>query len=186
MPGSSTVAVSAAPRSRPIRERVSLGLGAAILVERPSVVRTVLGSCVAVILHVPRLGISALCHAQLPELHSDGRCRGSCPVPCRIEAPATNNLRYVTCCIRHMLTELHCRRVSNQELVATVVGGANVLESLSPRWSMASRNVETALATLERLRIPVAFSDTGGTRGRVIQHLSDLNRTHVKYHGAER
>lgn len=85
-----------------------------------------------------------------------------------------------------MVRELHRLRVTNKEMVATLVGGANVLENLEPRWSVASRNVEIAKSMLERYRISLAYADTGGTRGRVIEHYSDVNLTRVRYHGSAR
>jgi chemotaxis protein CheD len=171
--------------ARPVdagRERLSLGLGAAVVVDRPTVVRTVLGSCVAVIFHVPRLGLSALCHAQMPE--RDGRlcCRSSCPKPCGSSSADSNDLRYVTCCIRYMLAELQRRWVDKAEIVCTLVGGANVIRNIDPRWSVGERNVNTALQLLQCERIKIHYRDTGGTRGRVIEHLSDVNRTKVRYH----
>jgi chemotaxis protein CheD len=167
------------------RKRLSLGLGAVVIVETPTVVRTVLGSCVAVILHVPRLQLSALCHAQMPERQAGVCCGESCPHPCSTDIdPDSNELRYVSCCIRYMLDELHRRHVGNSEIVCTLVGGANVLRNLDARWSVASRNVDMATDILERERIRIAYADTGGTQGRVIQHTCDLNRTEVRYHGA--
>jgi chemotaxis receptor (MCP) glutamine deamidase CheD len=85
-----------------------------------------------------------------------------------------------------MLRVLQRRDVANKEIVATLVGGANVLENLSPQWSVASRNVAVATEMLARSRIRLAYQDTGGTRGRVIEHLSDVNRTRVRYHGSSR
>jgi chemotaxis protein CheD len=165
------------------RTRISLGLGAAVVVDTPSSVRTVLGSCVAIILHVPRLGVSALCHAQMPEREAGVCCSDACPRPCEgVGSADSNDLRYVACSIRYMLGELRRRQARNSEIVCTLVGGANVLRNVDPRWSVANRNVDTARAILEKEGIRVAYSDTGGTRGRVIEHISDLNRTQVKYH----
>ena len=170
--------------ARKARERVSLGLGCVVVAEAPSIVRTVLGSCVAVILHVPRLRVSSLCHAQMPERTSVEKCSESCPHPCYTELPGSNEFKYVTCCVRYMLHELDKLRVVKHEIVSTVIGGANVLRNIDPRWSVASRNVTTALAMLEKERIRISFSDVGGTKGRVIEHYSDLNRTKVRYHDA--
>ena len=159
------------------RERVSLGLGAVVIVDRPSIVRTVLGSCVAVILHVPRLQVSAVCHAQLPG-SEDGSCShdaGACSDP--------SNLKYVTCCIGYMLTDLRRRGVANLEIVCTLIGGANVIQDIDPRWSVGDLNVARAVDLLEGEGIKVACSDTGGTRARVVEHMNDRNRTKVRYHG---
>jgi chemotaxis protein CheD len=179
---SSKQTISLAASAPMARERVSLGLGCVVLAETPSIVRTVLGSCVAVILHVPRLRISTLCHAQMPEKHRDGRCFEFCPKPCYVELPGSNEMRYVTCCMRYMLRELGRLHVAKKEIVSTVVGGANVLRNIDPQWSVAGRNVTAAMAMLEKEKIRVAYSDVGGTKGRVIEHFSDLNRTKVRYH----
>ena len=82
-----------------------------------------------------------------------------------------------------MLGELHRRGATNEEMVCTLVGGANVLRSIDPRWSVAERNVAMADDILQREGIGVPYRDTGGKRGRVIEHISELNLTKVRYHG---
>ena len=164
------------------RKRVSLGMGDAVIVDRPSVIRTILGSCVAVILHVPRLRVSAVCHAQMPEREAGLCCRDTCPQPCGGEPSNSTDLRYVTCSIRYMLNSLHRLHVIKAEIICTLIGGANVLRNIDPRWAVGERNVEMALSTLKNEGIGVAYSDTGGTKGRVIEHMSDSNRTKVRYH----
>jgi len=42
--------------------------------------------------------------------------------------------------------------------------------------------VEMAVSVLKSESIRVAYSDTGGVKGRVIEHTSDMNRTKVRYH----
>jgi chemotaxis protein CheD len=167
---------------RPERKWIALGLGCVVITEVPSQVRTVLGSCVAVIFHVPRLQISALCHAQLPEKLTEHPCYESCPIPCYKESPDSDAFKYVTCSIRYMLDELHRRGVCRGEIVTTLVGGANVVRSIDRSWSVADRNVAVARTMLENEGMVVAYADVGGIRGRVIEHLSDVNGTEVKYH----
>lgn len=171
-----------APPAEAQRRRLSLGLGAAVVVESPTVVRTVLGSCVAVIFHVPRLRLSALCHAQMPERDPDACHLPICPKPCPLGVSSADDLRYVTCCVRYMLKELQKRWVDRREIVCTLVGGANVIRNIDARWSVADRNVRSALRMLRREGIKVSYRDTGGTRGRVIEHTCDLNRTQIRYH----
>lgn len=164
------------------RPRVSLGLGAVIVSDTPTVVRTVLGSCVAVIFHVPRLRLSTVCHAQMPAREANLCCRASCPRPCRSSTADVSDLRYVTCCIGYMVAELQRRWVDKSEIVCTLIGGGNVIRNIDPRWSVGERNVETAIQCLEREGIEIHYRDTGGVRGRVIEHMSDTNRTKVRYH----
>jgi chemotaxis receptor (MCP) glutamine deamidase CheD len=81
-----------------------------------------------------------------------------------------------------MLTDLHRRQVSHAEIVCTVVGGANVMRQIERRWSVGERNVATATDLLAGEGIRVAHADTGGTRGRTVVHICDLNITNVQYH----
>ena len=164
------------------RERGSLGLGAVGIVDTPSIVRTILGACVAGILHVPRLRVSAVCHAQMPEREAGLCCSDACPQPCGGKQSDSTDLRFVTCSIRYMLNDLHRRHVIKAEIICTLVGGANVIKNIDPRWSVGDRNVEMAVSVLKSEGIRVAYSDTGGVKGRVIEHTSDMNRTKVRYH----
>jgi chemotaxis protein CheD len=162
-----------------------LGQGEVFLAKKPAAVKTVLGSCVAVIFHIPRLKISSLCHALLPEPHGDGRCRETCPRRCSRLQSEFGDLKYVTCCIRKMLEGLHQFEVRRKEVITTLVGGANVLTTLDQRWSVADRNIAVAIATLERHRLPIQYMDVGGNEGRTIEHLSDVNRTTVRFHRSD-
>jgi chemotaxis protein CheD len=164
--------------------RINLGLGEVVVVDQPTTVWTVLGSCVAVILRVPRLGMSAVCHAQLPEppQEAGSSCVDGCPSPCRREAVKERAMRYVTCCIRKMLAELQKRGALKMEMVASLYGGGNVVSLIASDRSVSDRNVAIAQAMLDKEGIPVVFSDTGGTKGRNIEHDSGTNQTVVRYH----
>ena len=72
------------------------------------VVWTVLGSCIAIVLYNPRLSISAIAHAQLPEKPDKKKvCIDSCPNPCFHELPDTNEFKFVTCAITYMFAKFH-------------------------------------------------------------------------------
>lgn len=159
-------------------------MGAVVVVEQPTTVWTVLGSCIAVVLHVPRLRVSAVCHAQLPEPPpgTGPSCIDACPRPCSREPPKSQTLRYATCCIRLMLSELFRRGALKVEMVATLIGGANVVSLIAPNRSAGERNVAVAQAMLAKEGIPIVLSDVGGTRGRNIEHDPATNRTVVRYH----
>jgi chemotaxis protein CheD len=159
-----------------------LGIGEAVVVDSSTIVRTVLGSCVAIILHVPRLKLSAVCHAQMPEPHDGVGCGEGCPHPCKAKVHDANALRFVSCSLRYMLGELSRRSVNKKEIICTLVGGANVVRNIDRRWSVADRNVKVATKLLKREGIPIRYSDVGGTKGRVIEHICDLNQTGVRYH----
>jgi chemotaxis protein CheD len=167
--------------------RINLGVGEVVVVDQPTILWTVLGSCVAVILRVPRLELSAMCHAQLPEPGpgTGPSCIDACPSPCDREPPRSRTRRYVTCCLRSMFMELHGRGTLKAEIVASVYGGANVVSLITPNGSVGERNLEIAYAMLAKEGIPVVLSDVGGTQGRSIEHDSGTNRTVVRYHASQ-
>jgi chemotaxis receptor (MCP) glutamine deamidase CheD len=164
--------------------RVNLGVGDIVVVDQPTTVWTVLGSCVAVILRVPRLGMSAICHAQLPEPPPGSwpSCIDACPKPCDQEPVKDRAMRYVTCGIRKMLAELQQRGALKMEMVASLYGGGNVVSLIAADRSVSDRNVAIARSMLEEEGIPIVFTDVGGTRGRNIEHDSGTNQTVVRYH----
>jgi chemotaxis protein CheD len=164
--------------------RVSLGMGDVVVVDKPSIVWTVLGSCVAVVLHVPRLGMSTVCHAQLPEPDpgTGPSCVDACPRPCSREPSKDRAMRYVTCCMRMMFADLFRRGALKTEMLASLFGGANVVSLITANRSTGDRNVAIAQAMLAKEGVPLMFSDTGGTKGRNIEHNSSTNHTVVRYH----
>lgn len=164
--------------------RINLGLGAAVVVDQPTTIWTVLGSCVAVVLHVPRLGLSGVCHALLPEPHdkTGARCSESCPAPCFRGQAASDDLKYVSCCVRYMLDQLSRKGALKIEIVASLYGGADVVAAISPDRSVGRRNLAVAHAMLERENIPITISKIGGTRGRTIEHNSGNNQTTVRHY----
>lgn len=126
----------------------------------PSLVTTVLGSCVSVTMHSADHRCGAICHALLPE----GRDAGD---PCR----------YVDSSIMEMLRAFSRNGIESSRIEVKVFGGSDVLpvvEDGTPRPSVGQQNIDAALRVIERERLHLAASDLGGTRGRKI-----LFRTHT-------
>jgi chemotaxis protein CheD len=118
----------------------------------PARITTILGSCVAVCLWDPELGLGGMNHFLLP--------RGSATTPsaaCRFGNLAVPRL------IDGVLA-VGCRR---EGLRAKVFGGACVLEAFrGGARHLGTQNVEAALEVLKREAIPVVAEDIGGDRGR--------------------
>jgi chemotaxis protein CheD len=126
----------------------------------PSIVTTLLGSCVAVTMFSPRLRIGAICHALLPVCRHEGVC-----TPGHSEAG-----RYVECAVKMMLEKLSARGVGKLELETKLFGGSDMFESGCDgrSQSVGSQNIEMALKSLERESLLPVTQDLGGTRGRKI------------------
>ena len=128
------------------------------LARSPSILKTVLGSCVGVTFWLPRLGIGALCHGVLPRCPS-----GMCD---------SEGSRYVDSAICHLLNMLEAFGAAPDEVQVKLFGGADVLPVYAANaWkaTVGQQNCESALEVLRRKNCPVLGSDLGGTVGRTIQ-----------------
>jgi chemotaxis receptor (MCP) glutamine deamidase CheD len=128
---------------------------------RPAVVRTVLGSCLAITMFHPKRGIAAICHAVLPE-------------PDLQDAESMeplNPFRYVRTVVPKMIAELLKYDISLDELEVKMFGGADVQTSVSDRGKkkpMGRLNIMMAKAMLKSNGLNVKMSDIGGITGRKI------------------
>lgn len=121
---------------------------------RPSVVTTVLGSCVSVTMFSAGHGCGAICHAVLPEGKDPG-----------------DTCRYVDSAIKRMLRSFERRGIDPLLLEVKLFGGSDVLPACPQReagMSVGRQNIESALKVLEQQRLRVTASDLGGPRGRKI------------------
>lgn len=141
---------------------VYLQPGEMFLAHEPTIIRTLLGSCVGVTFWNGRLGIGALCHAVLPR----------CPDGYSREIDPESGYRYVDFCIRDLarnFDELGARR---SEVQVKVFGGADVLLGSKDdliRDTVGSINCETALETLSAEGFQIAASSLRGKCGMNIR-----------------
>lgn len=116
---------------------------------------TVLGSCVAVTLHCPRTGDSAICHGMLSRPHGD-KVGG---------VPAAQTGRYLSEVLPLMLATLRSRGCLPSEIEAKVFGGASLMPR-SPQGAadleVGLENVQEALRLLLDAGLRVRGSNTGG------------------------
>ena len=121
----------------------------------PAKIRTLLGSCVGVILHdrVARLG--ALGHIVLPD------SRGSTDHPGKFADTA------IPAMIGEIERQLQAK--ARGRLVAKLVGGASMFPTggnVSPAMNIGQMNQEAVERILGELRIPIVARDLGGGSGR--------------------
>jgi len=128
-----------------------VGMGQAIAACAPDRLWSILGSCVAVALSDPRRRVSALGHVVLP------KASGRSGMPAKFADTA----------VPHMLQLLREKGVSNQGLVAKIVGGAHMFGHSMP-MEVGESNVQAIVRALETVGIRVAARDVGGSRGRRI------------------
>ena len=118
----------------------------------PSLVTTVLGSCVSVCITDRGRGVSGINHFLLPA------CEGSEASP-----------RYGDVAIPRLLAAMRRICGPRARLEAKVFGGAEVLPGMASGGSVGARNVVAALEQLAQLEIPVVAQRTGDRNGLLIK-----------------
>jgi chemotaxis protein CheD len=137
---------------------VYLQPGELFFAREPTVIRTILGSCVGATFWSSKLGIGALFHAQLPKRPN--------------AASTASDGRYVDSSIREIARQLDKTHVLRSEVEVKVFGGADVLRGASDilvRPTVGSLNCDAALEFLSKEGFIVVASSLRGTRGRKIQ-----------------
>jgi chemotaxis protein CheD len=135
---------------------VFLQPGELFTTEVPVSVKTVLGSCLAVTMRAPRLGLAAMAHCLLPNAGTSSSA-----------LPEAEALRYVDSTIELMLRRFASRGVGREELEIKLFGGS--CKSELAWYGVGHRNVASARMVLARYGIQAAASATGGHSGMAIE-----------------
>lgn len=127
--------------------------------ESPNVLQTILGSCIAICLFEPDRKIGSLAHALLPSIEFSSK------------KASQNPKKYVDSLIELQLKELQKLGVTKKNLVAKVVGGANMFSEVIPDTDnhVGKKNARKAKEILNNNNIPILATDTGNFFGRKIQ-----------------
>jgi chemotaxis protein CheD len=122
------------------------------------IIRTILGSCVAVTMFHKRSGQSAICHAVMPLCEQNGSCSVYC----------AEHSRYTDCIVRAMSGLFFEQGVKAKEIEVKLFGGSNGLGAAGDptRSGVGKQNVTQARKALQERDLILKVSDVGGTEGR--------------------
>lgn len=129
--------------------------------KKPTLVQTVLGSCVSVTMYAPRERWGGIFHALLPR-RRDFISR----------ADESDCFRYVDSAILWMLRTFKQAGIERRSLECKVFGGASPLKQRADA-AAGTRNVNTAMAVLEAEGMHVMASSVGGHDGRKLFFRTD-------------
>jgi chemotaxis protein CheD len=118
--------------------------------EEPTLVTTILGSCVSVCLFDPARRIGGANHFLLPHW---------------VQGPHESN-RYGVVAVATLIKKLVAFGSRGPELRAKIFGGARLLGSTSPASDVGSKNAKLAQKLLAEAEVPVVAHDLGGDRSR--------------------
>jgi chemotaxis protein CheD len=135
--------------------------GESHLTTEPAILRTLLGSCVAVAFLAAGRGVGALCHPMLPV----------CPARLSNGSNQKSAERYVDFAIRSLTDRFGALGIARDEMTVKLFGGADVLSipTETSRSSVGRMNRETALRVLREQGLAIVASSLGGTSGLTLQ-----------------
>jgi len=133
--------------------------------KEPYVVKTILGSCVAICIWDKRLKIGGMNHYMLPNWNGND-----------LASPKYGNIA-----IDKLINKLLSLGSKKEDLIAKVFGGGDMLEGKQANsYLIGERNIRVARILLEERDIPVVASSTGGKRGRKILFFTDSGEVRHK------
>ena len=161
------------PREQGLPE-VYVQPGESRLVREPTILRTLLGSCVGIAFRVPRLGLGALCHPMLPQ------------TPARLAGSLNRSAgrRYVDFAIRDLARQFDELGANRSEVEVKLFGGGDVLEMTShaKRPTVGRMNCEEAVKVLAEEGFGVTASSLGGKRGVNIHFNTETGEVLLQRH----
>jgi len=134
--------------------------------KEPYVVKTILGSCVAICIWDKNLKIGGINHYMLPNWNGND-----------LASP-----KYGDIAIDKLIDKLLTLGSQKKDLVAKIFGGGDMLEGKNgSAYLIGERNIRIARLILEEKGIPVLASSTGGKKGRKILFFTDTGEVRHKF-----
>jgi chemotaxis protein CheD len=150
---------------------VNVGVAQLKIASSPTVLRTILGSCVGVCIYDRMKKTGGLAHILLPKQTNP-------------DQPEKFADSAVTMLI-DLLIKQGCKR---DFMSAKIAGGSSMFKfaAKSPLGQIGDHNVEAVKEILEKKKIQLLDEDTGGSVGRVIDFYLEDGRLKIKAGGSEK
>lgn len=145
--------------------------------KRPTIVNTVLGSCLSITMHHQRSGFGAICHAFLPQCPCKNWCRETSETS---RAGCPKKYTYVDCVLPEMMNRFQSCGYKMQEVEIKIFGGANSLTETLNSQSIGSLNIAEAMEIVKKQGLRPKVTDVGGRRGRKIRFFSHTGEVQLK------
>jgi chemotaxis protein CheD len=140
---------------------IYLSPGEMVLAHEPTILATILGSCIGITFWCARLGVGALCHSILPK----------CPRPSTGKISLSVGYRYVDFCIRNLASQFDTLGAARTEVQVKMFGGADVnfVNHEAARPTVGKLNSQAAIQALADEGYAIVASSIGNTFGRKIR-----------------
>ena len=141
--------------------------------KEPSLVVTVLGSCLSVTMYCKKKKLGGICHGLLPQCGSQRACEGRC----------LEGFKYVSCSIERMVRLFDKHGVKRRDIEVKCFGGADMFKReirIPGLVSIGRQNVQVAEQILAKEGLSLKVSDVGGLQGRKILFYTDTGDVYLK------
>ena len=138
-----------APNPMSLSTERKVGMGELDVLRGVGVLRTLLGSCIGLVLHDPKNCVGGLAHIVLPESNGLSHLPG----------------KYANTAIPELIRQIERAGGQPQRLVAKFSGGANMFAT-SRANAVGDLNIARVECLLNAAGIPVLGKDCGGKQGR--------------------
>ena len=131
--------------------------GEIFLATEPSLVTTVLGSCISITMHHRASRLSVICHAAMP---SSNQARNR---------KKLEDFLYVDSCLTWMIGQYSEKQIKPRDIEVKMFGGSSMFTDhgpLRPDTNVGRKNIDTALDILRRNGFTLAAWNVGGSQGR--------------------
>ncbi len=150
---------------------VNVGVARIEVTVNPSVLRTILGSCVGICIYDRMKKIGGLAHILLPNWTKDGVKE-----------------KYADSAIPLMIAQMLKMGCTREFMSAKIAGGASMFkfQSNMTLGQIGERNIEVSRMVLKEKGIPLLAEDVGGNTGRVVDFFLEDGRMKIKAAGEEK
>lgn len=133
----------------------------------PSMVNTVLGSCISVSMFSKKHGFGMLCHSMLPNSKDAFKKDDNC-------------MKYVDCSIIHMHKTFQDRGIKQHETEVKIFGGSDMFEYNRNIETVGAKNIASAVKNLADLKYMITAKDIGGQFTRKLYFSTETGIVYVR------
>ncbi len=152
--------------------KLVVGIGDYKIGEAPYVIRTTLGSCIAICLYDDSKKIGGMLHIMLPD--SSGHH----------EKPTFKRAKFADTGIHDLLESMKKQyTIPKDSLTAKIFGGGKVLRMVTS--NIGEQNIDATKIILKQHNIRIINSKTGGDKGVQVDFFLDTGKVHCRVFGEE-
>ncbi|MBN1907817.1 MAG: chemotaxis protein CheD [Deltaproteobacteria bacterium] len=145
------------------KKQVIIKIGEFYATDEPTIIHTVLGSCVAVCIYDDVKMIGGMNHIFMP---GDNK--------------KDSSTRYGENAMKYLIKNICTLGANRDNLVAKAFGGAHVIPSISSEFGIGLKIVDFVIDYLEKVKIKIVAHDFGGDKTRKVFFHTDTGIAYVK------